>query len=127
MESPRPKPRPTQIARPKPKPAGTVVNEVALTELRRETAAVIRRVVRGEVAVVSRHGRPVAMLVAIGDRRTLRPVAVDDRDLAPLAARFAARALARRWSELLHGRWYDGHGIHGEYPSKRRGRRRRFG
>ena len=101
------------------------VIEVTLTELRRDTAAVIGRVMRREAGIVSKHGRPVAMLLPILDRATLRPAAVEDEDLAPLVERFAERENERRWSELLHGRWYNGHGIHGPYPSKRRRRTRR--
>ncbi len=102
------------------------VSEITLTELRRQTAAVIDRVGRGEVAVVSKHGRPVALVLPIADEAKLRPAALEEADFAPLIERFAERALERRWSQLLHGRWYNGHGIHGPYPSKS-GRRRRKG
>jgi prevent-host-death family protein len=99
------------------------VTEVTLTELGRRTASVVDRVRRGEVGVVTKHGRPVAMILPILDRETLVPAAVDEMALGPLAERFADRENERRWWELLHGRWYNGHGFHGEYPSKRRRRR----
>jgi antitoxin (DNA-binding transcriptional repressor) of toxin-antitoxin stability system len=96
-----------------------IAREVSVTELRRAAASVIRRVGAGELAVISRHGRPVALMLAIGDPETLLPAEVEPGLLAELAGAFVRRARWRRISELNHGRWYHGHGIHGPYKRRR--------
>jgi prevent-host-death family protein len=93
----------------------TTAREVTLTELRERTAAVIAAVAAGEVAVVSKHGRPLAVLVPLADRDSLTPASVEAVALGRLAHRFERRRFQRRWSELMHGRWVNGGGIHGRY------------
>jgi prevent-host-death family protein len=89
--------------------------EVTLTELRERTAAVVAAVAAGEVGVVSKHGRPVAILIPFADRDTLAPASPEAAGLARLAERFGRRRLGREWSALMHGRWVNGGGIHGRY------------
>jgi prevent-host-death family protein len=96
------------------------VREVAVTELRRDTTAVVDRVRGGEAAIVARHGRPLVMLLPFADPETLRPIELADDDLKPFAAAFDERERLRRSSELSHGRWNNGHGIHGAYRRYRR-------
>jgi prevent-host-death family protein len=88
---------------------------VTLTALRERTAPVIAAVAAGEVAVVSKHGRPLALLVPFVDRDSLTPADVEASELNGLAQSFARRRFRRRWSELMHGRWVNGGGIHGRY------------
>ena len=60
-----------------------------MTELDGRASAVMERVGEGEVAVVSKHGRPVAMIVPLVDRRTLTPVPVaGDAALTALGEQF---------------------------------------
>jgi prevent-host-death family protein len=94
--------------------------EVTMDELDRRAARVIRDAVAGEVAVVTRYGKPVAVIVPLADAEGLRPAEIAAGDLDPLRARFAERERRRWWSRILHGRWSNGGGIHGPY---RRGRR----
>jgi prevent-host-death family protein len=96
------------------------VREVAVTELRRETVTVIDRVRNGEAAVIAKHGRPLAILLPFADPDRLRPIELADAHLEPFAAAFARREDLRRISELSHGRWWNGHGIHGPYQRYRR-------
>ena len=103
------------------------VREVAVTELRRNTAAVIDRVRNGEAAVIAKHGRPLAILVPFAEPERLRPIELADADLEPFVAAFTRRESLRRDSELSHGRWLNGHGIHGPYERYRRGDPRRGG
>jgi prevent-host-death family protein len=93
----------------------TEAREVTLTELRERTATVVAAVAGGEVAVVSKHGRPLVLLVPLADRDALTPADVEASQLASLAEGFARRRFRRRWSELMHGRWVNGGGIHGRY------------
>ena len=67
------------------------VREVAVTELRRNTAAVIDRVRSGEAAVIAKHGRPLAILVPFVDPERLRPIELADADLEPFVAAFTRR------------------------------------
>ena len=103
------------------KPTGRM-REVAVTELRRDTATVIDRVSKGEAAVIAKHGRPLVMLLPFADLERLRPIELADADLEPFVAAFTRREDLRRSSELSHGRWVNGHGIHGPYKRYRRGR-----
>lgn len=91
------------------------VRELTLTGLRERTAAAVAAAVAGEAAVVTRHGRPVAMLVPIADRASLAPAMPDPEGLSALAEHYKRRSERRRWSELMHGRWVNGGGIHGPY------------
>ena len=59
------------------------VREVAVTELRRGTTAVVDRVRKGEAAIIVKHGRPLAMLLPFGDLERLRPIELGDADLEP--------------------------------------------
>ena len=93
--------------------------EVTVTELRRRAAGVLEEVKDGQIAVVSKNGWPVAILLPLEDEEKLLPPSVREDDLAELAAMFERRAFRRRWSELMHGRWYNGHGIHGPYKRRR--------
>jgi antitoxin (DNA-binding transcriptional repressor) of toxin-antitoxin stability system len=88
-----------------PEPAAAAL-EVTMTELDRRAAAVVREVREGEVAVVSKHKRAVAMIVALDDELEL--VLRDPsraRGMAELVAAFQARAGRRRTSAVMHGRW----------------------
>ena len=69
------------------KPTGRV-REVAVTELRRGTAAVVDRVRKGEAAIIVKHGRPLAMLLPFGDLERLRPIELGDADLEPFVAAY---------------------------------------
>lgn len=82
--------------------------EVTVTELDRNASRVVERVRQGEVAVVSRHGRAIALIVPIEDGRALLPpdLGADDRPLGELAKKFERRQVRREWSALMHGRWY---------------------
>jgi antitoxin (DNA-binding transcriptional repressor) of toxin-antitoxin stability system len=96
------------------------VREIAMTELHLNPAGVVGRVRTGEIAVVSKHRRAVAMIIPITDESQL--AARDPAgaaDLPALADEFAARALARQRSALRHGRWYGK-----RYKRYRRYRRR---
>jgi prevent-host-death family protein len=100
------------------KPTGRL-REVALTELRRDTAIVIDRVRNGEAAIVAKHGRPLAILLPFADSQRLRPIELAEADLEPFVTAFRHREALRRSSELSHGRWWNGHGIHGPYRRRR--------
>jgi prevent-host-death family protein len=83
------------------------VREVTVGELDRRASEVVERVRDGEIAVVSRHGRPVAMILPIADALELRPVdASDAPTLGALAAKFRALEHKRHLDALYHGRWY---------------------
>ncbi len=78
-----------------------------MTELDRKPAAVIRAVRRGEVVVLSRHRRAVAMILPLADEERLVPLdARRAAGLAALAAEFRRRADRRWWSAFMHGRAY---------------------
>ena len=82
-----------------------VAREVTMTELDRSGARVLRRIREGEVAVVSRHRRAVAMIVPLDDELDL--VMLDPslaRGLPELAGTFRRRAVDRFWSAYVHGR-----------------------
>jgi prevent-host-death family protein len=98
--------------------------EVTVTDLRRGTAALVDRVRGGEIAVITKHGRPLAMVLGLADGERLLPVEVTESDVAKLAAFLERREFLRRLSELYHGRWCDGHGIHGPYRRRRPASRR---
>lgn len=94
------------------------VREVSLTGLHRDVRGVIAKVRDGEIAVISKHGRAVALVLPIVDESRL--AARDPTtavELPKLAEEFARRARARRDSEIAHGRWYGK-----EYRRYRRGR-----
>lgn len=98
-----------------PKPRRLRVREVPVTELRRRGAAVIKGVVAGEAAVISKHGWPIAVVLPFGHgekqlRRAVAPSEIDELEQV-----FADRADRRRRSELEHGRWWNGGGIRGPY------------
>lgn len=83
----------------------TVVREVTLTELRERTAGVVAAVVRGEVAVISRHGVAQAILLPLGDRGSPAPVELDEKAVARLANALERRAFHRDMAKILHGRY----------------------
>jgi antitoxin (DNA-binding transcriptional repressor) of toxin-antitoxin stability system len=90
----------------RPQPA-VAAREVTLTELDRRVAAIVRGVRSGEVAVVSKHKRAVAMIVPLDDELEL--VLKDPtqaKGMADLKAAFQRRARQRDISALMHGRWY---------------------
>ena len=78
-----------------------------MTALHRELCVVLGRVAAGEIAVISKHRRAIAMIVPVVDESELRT-----RDPATAAElqgwsdEFGRRARARRLSALRHGRWY---------------------
>jgi prevent-host-death family protein len=91
------------------------VKEVTMNELDRRAARVVRDAIAGEAAVITRYGRPVAVIVPLAEADELQPAEIDATDLDPLRARFSERERRRWWSRILHGRWCNGGGIHGPY------------
>jgi antitoxin (DNA-binding transcriptional repressor) of toxin-antitoxin stability system len=88
-----------------PAPA-VAAREVTMTELDRRAAAIVRSVREGEVAVVSRHKRAVAMIVPLDDELEL--VLRDPskaEGMAELMEAFKRRADRRHGSAVFHGRW----------------------
>jgi prevent-host-death family protein len=80
------------------------VREVPVTELRRRAAAVIGGVVEGEAAVISKHGRPVAVVLPFPDGEKVLQHQVVPAELKELERMFARRVLLRELSDLRHGR-----------------------
>lgn len=81
------------------------VGEVTLSELNHGASDVVRRVEGGELAVVSRHGRPVAVIVPITEAVLWAPPEVTSgEDGRPLGEEFERRAHRRYWSNMMHGR-----------------------
>jgi prevent-host-death family protein len=104
---------------------GPSTREVPLGELDKRASKVLAEVMRGEVAVISRYGTPVAMILPLELAVSRLPEElVFSGDLRELAERFEERASRRHRSRLLHGRWYHGHGIHGPYRRQREQRQR---
>jgi prevent-host-death family protein len=93
--------------------------EVTMNDLDRRAARVVHGVVGGEVAVITKHGSPVAMIVPFADAPGLKPAEIGAVSLTRLRERFAARENRRWWSRILHGRWYNGHGTKGPYGQRR--------
>jgi antitoxin (DNA-binding transcriptional repressor) of toxin-antitoxin stability system len=94
------------LAAARPRPA-VAAREVTMTELDRRAAAIVRGVRMGEVAVVSKHRRAVAMIVPLDDELAL--VLRDPtqaQGMAELIATFRWRDRNRHMSALMHGRWY---------------------
>jgi antitoxin (DNA-binding transcriptional repressor) of toxin-antitoxin stability system len=87
--------------------AAVAAREVTMTQLDRRAAAIVRDVRKGEVAVVSKHKRAVAMIVPLDDELelVLRDPAEAD-GLAELISTFKERARDRHTSEVMHGRWF---------------------
>lgn len=84
-------------------------SEVTITELDRCASRVIARVTGGELVVVSKHGAPVAVVMAIGDAIALLPAEVTmSGAMRRLAEEFERRDLRRTLSRYAHGRWRDG-------------------
>jgi antitoxin (DNA-binding transcriptional repressor) of toxin-antitoxin stability system len=83
------------------------VREVSMTELHRDVRGVIGRVCAGEIAVLSKHHRAVAMIVPIVDEGQLSIRDPATALEAPaLASEFGRRARVRSNSAYAHGRWY---------------------
>jgi prevent-host-death family protein len=81
--------------------------EVTTGELDRSASRVIRRVRRGEVAVITRHGLPAAVMLSIPDAVEMLP----DRLMGGSDGAALSRKYIERWEERLssarmHGRWY---------------------
>lgn len=89
-------------------PGALRLGEVALSELNREASAVVQRVEGGELAVVSRHGRPVAMILPIAIALAWAPAELAATGKgSELGAEFQRRDDRRFWSDALHGRLWD--------------------
>ena len=87
------------------RPSGA--HEVQLTELTRHTSTVIKRVREGEIAVITNHHRPVAMILPLADALELDPIDVGDTEgLRELAEGFRELQRRREWVALFKGRWY---------------------
>ena len=100
--------------------AETPVREVTMTALTRSPARVVDAVRKGELVVLSKHRRAVAMVVPLFDEPELTPLdARRVEGVAELAKVFRRRAADRRRSALMHGRWYGK-----RYRRYRRGRGR---
>jgi antitoxin (DNA-binding transcriptional repressor) of toxin-antitoxin stability system len=68
---------------------------------------VIRRVQEGEIAVVTRHHRPIAIILPLADALELRPVdPAEAPTLRALAASFRALQNKRELDALYKARWY---------------------
>ncbi len=79
---------------------------MTLGELDRRASRVIARVRAGELAVVSRHGSPVAVILPLREAIAwLPPEAVLEGEARTLAQRFARREFRRAIGRLTHGRW----------------------
>ncbi len=96
-------------------PAAQAAIEVTMNELDRRAARVVREVIRGRPAVVTRYGKAVAMIIPLAEAESLRPAAVPTEAVSELRAQLAEREERRWWSRILHGRWLNGGGIHGPY------------
>jgi hypothetical protein len=59
------------------------------------------------------------MVLPLADRERLTPIEVNEADVTELAAYFERREFLRGLSALYHGRWSEGHGIHGPYRRRR--------
>jgi antitoxin (DNA-binding transcriptional repressor) of toxin-antitoxin stability system len=69
---------------------------------------VIARVIEGDVAVVTRHGVPVAAILPARDALRLLPFEyVMIGPLRALSDRFVERERRRASSGTMHGRWYQ--------------------
>ena len=81
--------------------------EVTISELDRYASRVVRGVIAGEIAVVSRHGRPVALVLPL-DRAILelRYETTMTGPMRELLAAFERRDFQRAMSALMHGRWW---------------------
>ena len=76
-----------------------------MTDLTRSPARVVGAVREGEVVVLSKHGRAVAMIVPLFDEPELAPLDVGRLEgLARLAAEFRERDAERKASAFMHGR-----------------------
>ena len=64
-ENETPDPTPAQSGAPVRVAAGRVTREVDIRELKARASEVIERIAEGERAVVTRHGRPVAVVLSI--------------------------------------------------------------
>lgn len=94
--------------------------EVTVTELDRSASRVIAAVIEGEAAAVTRHGRPVALVLPLADAvLLLPPYIVMGGELGGLSRRFVERERHRLYSQLGHGRWYYAEGLK---PGQRRAR-----
>jgi prevent-host-death family protein len=85
---------------------GSPVREVTMDELDRGAARVVRTVRAGEVAVITKHGRPVAMILSVPLAADALPPEVLGSRWRELEAAFARREWRRSISALLHARWY---------------------
>ncbi len=109
-----------RAAREQAKLAETPVREVTMTALTRSPSRIVAAVRAGEVVVLSKHRRAVAMIVPLFDEPELAPLDVGRVErLGELAKVFRGRAADRRRSALMHGRWYGK-----RYARYRRGRGR---
>jgi antitoxin (DNA-binding transcriptional repressor) of toxin-antitoxin stability system len=81
--------------------------EVTAGELDRSASAVVRRVSLGGLAVITRHGLPMAMMVSIPDAVALLPSELMmGPQGAELSRKYVERAERRLVSAQMHGRWY---------------------
>lgn len=81
--------------------------EVTLTVLRRRTSEVLAWVGEGDLVVIGKHGRPIALIAPFSDPHRLLPAEIAATPgLGELAQRFERRQFRREWDALFHGRWY---------------------
>ena len=97
-----------------PEPEERELVEVTLSQLNHQASAIVRKVERrGSVAVVSRHGKAVAILLPFPEAIEWLPSwFFGEGRSAELGAEFERRARDRADSARMHGRWWrpDGAG-----------------
>ena len=83
------------------------VREVPLSELNHQASRILRDVEAGELAVVTRHGFPAAVILPAITALKWAPVEFTSRgDGAELQAMFDTRERKRRDRVWLHGDWW---------------------
>lgn len=84
------------------------LREVTMNELDRRASAVVGEVCEGRIAVVTRHGLPVAVVLSLEDAVTMLPSEVIlSEDALELADSFERRRFRRKVSSLVHSRYWE--------------------
>jgi prevent-host-death family protein len=86
----------------------TAAREVPIRKLDRHASEVVAAVTEGEVAVITRYGVPVAVILPARDALRLLPIEyVMGGPLRALSVRLVERERRQASSALMHGRWYQ--------------------
>jgi prevent-host-death family protein len=81
--------------------------EVTVGELDRGASRVVRRVRHRQVAVITRHGLPAAVMLSIPDAIEMLPAALMmGPEGAALSRKYIERFERRMAGARMHGRWY---------------------